>query len=136
MYGQSIIVERHFSTSGASGFKLRDQNNKIMSTKKRAVDDILAAFALQIDNPMNVLTQDEARQFLNDHNPKKKYRFFLRGTQLESLQKDYELIAQELDEMQSKSGVIKEDVEQLRRIMTKAIKNAKRAESLEKNESS
>jgi len=39
---------------------------------------------------MNVMTQDNSRQFLSNSTPKDKYKFFLQGTQLEQLDKDYQ----------------------------------------------
>jgi structural maintenance of chromosomes protein 6 len=92
----------------------------------------LDAFALQMDNPMNVLTQDLARQFLNDSTPKVKYKLFLKGTQLEDLQADYMLMKEELEEIQSKSEIIKADVEHLRQQYQAAKKKALAAASLER----
>lgn len=46
---------------------------------------------------MNVLTQDMARQFLNNSTPYDKYKFFMKGTQLEHLDGDYLIVEQNLD---------------------------------------
>ncbi|OAL46051.1 dna repair protein-like protein rad18 [Pyrenochaeta sp. DS3sAY3a] len=131
-YGDSIIVERHFSKSGASGFKLKDKNGKIVSTKKSELEDILDAFSMQIDNPMNVLTQDMARQFLNHSTPKDKYKFFLQGTQLENLNRDYQQIDQSLELMNAKTEVKNADLSVLRKRMEELATKARRAENLEK----
>ncbi|KAF2641623.1 structural maintenance of chromosomes protein 6 [Massarina eburnea CBS 473.64] len=130
-FGDSIIVERHFSRVGGSGFKLKDQNGRIVSQKKADVEDVLDAFALQIDNPMNVLTQDMARQFLNTSTPKDKYKFFLKGTQLEALDNDYRQIALELDEQEAKAQTMEGDVKVLRNNFAEAVKKAKDAKRLE-----
>ncbi|KJR79900.1 SMC6 protein [Sporothrix schenckii 1099-18] len=97
VYGDSIIVERHFSKSGTSSFKLKSGTQRLISTKRADVDDIVEYFYLQVDNPLNVLSQDNARQFLNSSSPALKYKFFVQGVQLEQLDKDYELIKQFLD---------------------------------------
>lgn len=131
-YGESIIVERHFSKSGASGFKLKDKNGKTVSTKKAELEDILDAFSMQIDNPMNVLTQDMARQFLNHSTPKDKYKFFLQGTQLENLNRDYQQIDQSLELMNAKTEVKNADLSVLRKRMEELATKARRAENLEK----
>lgn len=131
-YGDSIIVERHFNRSGASGFKLKDRNGKIVSTKKADLEDIIDAFAMQIDNPMNVLTQDMARQFLNDSGPKEKYKFFLKGTQLETLSRDYAQIGQELEEQESRAQTLQSDLDVYRKNFEEAYRKAKRAQNLEK----
>ncbi|KAF2827344.1 dna repair protein-like protein rad18 [Ophiobolus disseminans] len=131
-YGDSITVERHFNRSGTSGFKLKDQNGRIVSTKKAELEDILDAFSLQIDNPMNVLTQDKARSFLNDSTPKDKYKFFLSGTQLETLSRDYQQIEQCLELMHTRAEVKRDDIAILRKQMEDLAAKARRAESLEK----
>lgn len=91
-YGSSIIVERHFSKSGKSGFKIKAGNGRIISTKKAELDSIIDHFTLQFDNPMNVLSQDMARQFLSSSSPAEKYKLFVKGVQLEQLDQDYRLI--------------------------------------------
>lgn len=97
VYGDCIIVERHFSRSGSSAFKLKSSSERIISTRRADLDDICDYFALQIDNPMNVLTQDMARQFLNSSSSQEKYKFFMKGTQLEHLDGDYLVVEQNLD---------------------------------------
>lgn len=99
VYGDSIIVERHFSRSGSSSFKLKSSTGRLISTRKADLDDICDYYALQIDNPMNVLTQDMARQFLNNSTPTDKYKFFMKGTQLEHLDGDYLIVEQNLETM-------------------------------------
>jgi chromosome segregation ATPase len=132
LYGKSIQVERHFSISGASGFKLKDENGKIVSIKKAELEDILDAFSMQIDNPMNVLTQDMARQFLNHSTPKDKYKFFLAGTQLETLHRDYQQIESSLELMNSREEVTKEIISSRMKDMEHWVSKARRAGSLEK----
>lgn len=134
VYGESIIVERNFSIAGASGFKLKSANGRIISTKKGELDQICDYFALQIDNPMNVLSQDMARQFLNNSSPADKYRFFIRGIQLEQLDNDYQLIEDSIAMMEPQLDTAKEDINALEEQM-KAAKHrlsiAERSENLE-----
>lgn len=131
LYGKSISVERHFNITGASGFKLRDENDKIVTTKKAELEDILDAFSLQIDNPMNVLTQDMARQFLNHSTPRDKYKFFLTGTQLEALHRDYQQIESSLELMQSREEYLEETIEICWKHLEMVSSKARRAGSLE-----
>ena len=101
VYGNSIIVERHFSRAGTSGFKLKSASGKIISTRKADLEDISDYFALQIDNPMTILTQDMARQFLNNSTPQEKYKFFIKGVQLEQLAQDYQLLEELIDKTET-----------------------------------
>ncbi|BDD63230.1 hypothetical protein MAP00_008150 [Monascus purpureus] len=113
-YGKSIIVERHFSKNGTSGFKIKAANGRIVSTKKSELDSITDYFNLQIDNPMNVLSQDMARQFLSSSSAADKYKFFVRGVQLEQLDQDYRLIEEFVDQIEEKLESKNEDIKILR----------------------
>lgn len=113
-YGRSIIVERHFSKNGTSGFKLKAENGRIVSTKKAELDSIIDFFTLQFDNPMNVLSQDMARQFLSSSSPAEKYKFFVKGVQLEQLDQDYRLIEESADQIEEKLRSRQSDIELLK----------------------
>jgi len=113
VYGNSIIVERHFTLSGTSGFRLKASNGKVVSTKRAELDDITDFYSLQLDNPVNVLTQDQARQFLNNSSALDKYKFFMRGIQLEQLDHDYTLLADSLDAADAHMESIEEDAKML-----------------------
>ncbi|KAJ5885314.1 hypothetical protein N7495_009824 [Penicillium taxi] len=112
-FGKSIIVERYFSRSGSSGFKIKAANGRTISTKKSDLDSITDYFSLQIDNPMNVLSQDMARQFLSSSTPADKYRFFVKGVQLEQLDQDYRLIEESVDQIEEKLRNKAEDIRTL-----------------------
>jgi hypothetical protein len=112
-YGPSIIVERHFSKSGATGFRLKSSTGRVVSTKKADLDAITDFYALQMDNPMNVLSQDMARQFMGSSTPEEKYKFFVKGVQLQQLDQDYALIAEYSDQTEEKLRLLDEDVQVL-----------------------
>lgn len=120
MYGNTIIVERHFSRAGSSNFKIKSSSGRLVSNKKADLDEICDYFALQIDNPMNVLTQDMARQFLNNSTPIDKYRFFFKGTQLEALDADYLLIEQSINQITLDLENVSGDVKGYEEAATKA----------------
>lgn len=109
VYGESIIVERHFTLQGSSGFKIRSVNGKVVSTKRAELDEIIDFYTFQLDNPVNVLTQDMARQFLNTSSELEKYKFFIRGVQLEQLDNDYILLTDSLDAVDGRLDTIEDD---------------------------
>ncbi|OTB12581.1 hypothetical protein K445DRAFT_378525 [Daldinia sp. EC12] len=121
-FGESIIVERHFSKSGASGFKLKSCTNRIISTKKGDVDDVVEYYCLQVDNPLNVLSQDNARQFLNAATPAAKYKYFVQGTQLEQLDQDYQLLQETLEANETRLLAFEENISFLKEKSEKAVK--------------
>ncbi|KAI5793908.1 P-loop containing nucleoside triphosphate hydrolase protein [Peziza echinospora] len=91
-YGSSIYIERIFSRDGSSGYRLKNSEKKLVSSKKEELDEICDYMGIQVDNPMNILTQDAARQFINNSSDKEKYKFFVKGVQLEQLDMDYKLL--------------------------------------------
>ena len=128
LYGDSIIVERHFTRAGTSGFKLKNANDKLISNKKADLDDIMDFFAFQLDNPINVLTQDMARQFLSNSTPSDKYKFFIRGTQLEVLDADYKLMEEHVDSIDAKLRSREEDIKELKQRAEEAEKRKQLSE--------
>ncbi|KAF8476989.1 P-loop containing nucleoside triphosphate hydrolase protein [Kalaharituber pfeilii] len=92
VYGDIIIVERSFTREGNSSYKLKSKAGRLISNKREELDEICDYMGLQVDNPMNVLTQDAARQFINNSSEKEKYKFFVKGVQLEQLHQDYRLL--------------------------------------------
>ncbi|KAK8130998.1 DNA repair rad18 [Apiospora sp. TS-2023a] len=114
LFGESIIVERNFNRSGSSGFKLKSATGRVITTKKSDVDDVVEYYCLQVDNPLNVLSQDNARQFLNSASPTTKYKYFLQGTQLEQLDNDLQLFAELMEANENKLVEYEETVTYLK----------------------
>lgn len=120
IYGDSIIVERHFSRGGSSGFYIKSDTGRTISTKKRDVDEIVEYYCLQVDNPLNVLSQDNARQFLNAASAKQKYKFFVQGVQLQQLDDDYRVIEEYLNSNENKEGDLQNRLEAAQKEYEKA----------------
>ncbi|KAK0386945.1 hypothetical protein NLU13_5258 [Sarocladium strictum] len=130
LYGDSITIERHFSKSGASGFKVKTSAGRIVTNKKQEVDEISEWYALQIGNPLTVLTQDNARQFLNSASPVQKYKYFVSGVQLEQLDNDYKMSQDMLDktlmmreDLDERIASVKKEMEAAQRLADTARKN-------------
>ncbi|GES91454.1 P-loop containing nucleoside triphosphate hydrolase protein [Rhizophagus clarus] len=122
IYGDSIIIERRISRDGSNGYKLKTQDGKTVSTKREDLNSILDHMAIQVDNPLNVLSQDTARQFLHSSSPEDKYKFFMKGTHLAQLSQDYEFIREQLV---TTTNIVKYK----REILPDLLKKAKEAEA-------
>lgn len=101
IYGESIIVERRISLDGGSSYRIKNAKGKTISTKRDDLAAILDHMNIQVDNPINVLSQDSARQFLQSSTPADKYNSFNKGTQLHQLSQDYEHVRDCIDIMQT-----------------------------------
>lgn len=119
-YGNTIRVERHFTRTGSSGFKLKSEKGRIISTRKLDLEDILDHMMMQFDNPMSVLSQDQARQFLANSAASEKYKLFMKGVQLEQLDQDYRLIEEQSENIKVKVEIKAPDLEDLRKAMESA----------------
>ncbi|KFY25726.1 hypothetical protein V491_01613 [Pseudogymnoascus sp. VKM F-3775] len=128
LFGDAIIVERHFSKAGTSGFKLKNSQGRLISTKKSDIEDVTEYFQLQIENPMSILTQDSAKQFLNAAAPSQKYKMFLQGVQLEQLDNDYRLVAETMNVMEAKIEGQKLALESSQKRVDRAKERANTAE--------
>ncbi|EIN12535.1 P-loop containing nucleoside triphosphate hydrolase protein [Punctularia strigosozonata HHB-11173 SS5] len=100
VYGKSIAITRKFDKNGTSQWKIRSASGKIISTKREELSAICDHMNIQVDNPMNVLTQDAARAFLSASTASDKYKFFLRGTQLSQLSDEYTLCLENITQTQ------------------------------------
>lgn len=119
-YGHKIIVERQILRNGPSSYRTKNETGKIVSTKKDEVAAICEYFRLQVDNPMTILTQDVAKNYLAASSLESKYEFFLRGSYLDQLAADYQYMKTQLETMMAsvktvQAGLpkIKDDVSRL-----------------------
>lgn len=94
-YGDTITITRTINREGgAGGTKLSNTSGKVVASTKHDLQAICDHFNISVDNPINILSQDAARQFLTDSTPEKKYQLFLKGTLLSQLSEDYEKLQQ------------------------------------------
>jgi structural maintenance of chromosomes protein 6 len=67
-----------------------------VGTKRENLEEILDHIQLQVDNPMTILTQDTARQFLGNSSAEDKYKLFMKGVQLSQLDADYSIVEEQI----------------------------------------
>lgn len=61
LYGDSIVITRRFTREGSSSYKIKSKDGKSVSTKREELSAICDHMNIQVDNPMNVLTQGRSR---------------------------------------------------------------------------
>ncbi|KAL1668799.1 P-loop containing nucleoside triphosphate hydrolase protein [Schizophyllum commune] len=134
-YGKSIVITRRFTKDGNSSYKIKSKDGRVISTKKDELSAICDHMGIQVDNPLNVLTQDAARQFLSAANPQDKYKFFLKGTQLQQLSEEYELCLENIHQTSKILAAKKEALPDLQQHLTEVsakFEEAKRARDQKK----
>ncbi|KAF8527504.1 P-loop containing nucleoside triphosphate hydrolase protein [Hysterangium stoloniferum] len=127
IYGKSIIVTRRFSKEGSSSYKIKNADGKTISTKRDELSAICDHMNIQVDNPMNVLTQDSARQFLSASRPQDKYQFFLKGTQLTQLNEEYETCLENIGKTTRTLQLKREEIPDLEKAFREADARNKEA---------
>lgn len=58
---------------------------KVVTKKTKDLNDLTSALNIQVDNPVCILSQDTARNFLNATDNKKRFDLFYRATRLDHL---------------------------------------------------
>lgn len=122
LYGPRIIIKRRINADGGGGWRMETSAGKIVSTKREELNAFCDHANIQVDNPMNVLTQDAARQFLSATNSGDMYDFFLRGTQLQQLREEYDKIAVNRDNMGRTIQIKKEGLPELEAAAREALR--------------
>lgn len=56
-YGKSIVIRRAFTRDGSSSWKVTSKDGTLISNKRDELAAICDHMNIQVDNPMNVLTQ-------------------------------------------------------------------------------
>ena len=67
LYNPNIVIERTIVKSGASTYTFRaERNGKILARKREELTHMCQWFNITIDSPLTILTQDNARSFLQN----------------------------------------------------------------------
>ena len=57
VYGDSIVITRRFTRDGSSSYAIKSKSGKKVSGKREELSAICDHMNIQVDNPLNVLTQ-------------------------------------------------------------------------------
>lgn len=72
-YGRSITIDRKF-TADSNTYTLKDEHGRSVSKNKEELIAILDHFNIQVENPLMILNQDTAREFLTNTDAAEKYK--------------------------------------------------------------
>ncbi|XP_055911411.1 structural maintenance of chromosomes protein 6 isoform X2 [Eupeodes corollae] len=81
-YGDKIIIIRHI-TEKTSCYRIKNAQGTVVSKKVDDLHKIILYHNIQVENPVFVLNQENARVFLKDLDPSKNYELFIKATQIE-----------------------------------------------------
>ena len=109
VYGDFITVERCISHQGYNGYKLLDHKGNEKSRSKKDLDAMLDQLNIQVENPVAVLDQEEAKKFLTGK-AEDKYNFFTKATDLERLDRSYADIHDNISNLQMKGDSLRDSL--------------------------
>lgn len=132
-YGDTITIERVIPLSGSGVYKLLDHEGKERSRKRRDLDSMLDHLNIQVENPVAILDQEEAKKFLMGK-ASDKYNFFMKATELERLDNTYASTADKLLEMQDTKDKVAKGLEPAYEYILKLQKELKDHDKVEKLE--
>ncbi|CAF1392722.1 unnamed protein product [Adineta steineri] len=112
-FGRTITIIRKITIKGSSNYLIKNEYGKTVSERKDTIDIIVAHFNIQVDNPMCMLNQDIAKNFLNTKSTKEKYNFFLKATQLQKMVEDLE---QNTIEVRNSKGLLIDHIKKKKEI--------------------
>ena len=74
--------QRVFDAQSKNSYKILDQNDRCVSTKKKDLEEMLDRLNVQVENPVCIMDQENSKEFIKG-NERDKYRFFKKATDLE-----------------------------------------------------
>jgi structural maintenance of chromosomes protein 6 len=133
-YGDTITVERTIAIRGGyNGFKLFGHDMKEHSRSRKDLDEMLDKLNIQVENPVAILDQEEAKKFLTGK-AADKYKFFMKATELERIDVSYRNAVEQVDEMEQQSLRLKESALADKELMEDAKKEVKKHQEIGKLE--
>jgi len=101
VYGDLITVERSITMSGSGGYRILNEQGRLVTNKRQELNRILTKMNLQVDNPVCILNQETAKNFLHSNDPKQKFKLFERATQMDIMSQEFSTAEEELSRSKS-----------------------------------
>ncbi|XP_017114016.1 structural maintenance of chromosomes protein 6 [Drosophila elegans] len=117
IFGPHLTVVRQIRHS-SSTYDLQDARGRSVSKKVAEIRRMLLCFGINVENPIFVLNQEAAREFLKELEPSSNYRLLMKATQLDvctsSLTECHAQrrhFTQNLDQLEKKRDAVAKQVE-------------------------
>jgi len=135
VYGQSLTFQRTITENGTSSYLLKDQNLKDVVRKSKDAKEeckrILDKFEIQVDSPIVILQQDEAKEMLKVESPMQLYRFFEKATLIRQCFDEYN---EALAEYSKAKETLKDQARSLRHLTAEYKKHKARYDEVLRQE--
>lgn len=117
-FGNTIVVEKRICTR-SSTISVMSGERRIWSMKKEDLELMLDFFSMRFENPLNFLTQEQAKKFLNLTQPEVLYELFMKGTEIEEIRRLNEESVRNVNEMMKRIEGINQELDAINERMKK-----------------
>ena len=93
------------------------ENGVCKSRDRKDIDVLLDLFNIQVENPVAVLDQEQAKKFLKGKD-EEKWDFFNKATELERLDNSYNRIMESIEEMEEQEKAVNRTLESEGKVVT------------------
>ena len=98
-WGKKIIFEKTIYETGQTLLKIKGESGHEARNVQDYKDRILEHFNIELNNPMTVLQQEEAKNFFKENDEKSLYEYFQRGSMLDAIAQTNKKTKTEIDIM-------------------------------------
>lgn len=116
-YGDNVIIEKKLRAK-CTKVSMFNSHGKIFNIGKNELENIIEKYGLKFDNPLNFLTQEKSKRFLNVAKPEDLYEFYYLGTEFKNIEEELQESMNILEEMKKK---IDETAEKQENIETRLL---------------
>jgi hypothetical protein len=117
-YGDTITVERTIALRGGyNGYKLLDHEGVEKSRSKKDLDDLLDRLNIQVENPVAILDQEEAKKFLWGK-VSGKYAFYMKAADLERIEHTNQTTMDSMNDMVGQKARMEKNLEHDQMLVT------------------
>ncbi|ADM11797.1 Rad18-like recombination and DNA repair protein [Encephalitozoon intestinalis ATCC 50506] len=108
-FGGTIIIEKRIGLKSATS-SIVNGERKVWSTRKEDLELVLEFFSLRFENPLNFLSQEQAKKFLNMTNAETLYELFMEGTEIAEICKLNDESMSSVDAMRKRINLVDEEL--------------------------
>ncbi|ELA42671.1 uncharacterized protein VICG_00423 [Vittaforma corneae ATCC 50505] len=116
-YGDKIVIEKKLRAKYTK-VSIFNSYGKVFNIGKNELENIIEKYGLKFDNPLNFLTQEKSKRFLNVARPEDLYEFYYLGTEFKNIEEELQESMNILEEMKKK---VEETAEKQDNIETKLL---------------
>ncbi|ANZ77039.1 BA75_04093T0 [Komagataella pastoris] len=114
VFGEQITVERVIIRDGPQRYIVKNAKGKEVSSKKKDLVAMLKYFGIHITNPMAIINQSAAKEFLRSTSPSQLFKYFMQSTQLHDSMAEHMESELEIKKLSQQLVQLKEDLEELK----------------------